>query len=85
MTLQECREAAVKALPVVHLTMAGCHASRITYARIKQVGVDINDKGIESPFVQLLDVSRNSVCYARPEDVILDTESIESERMRNNV
>ena len=85
MTLDECREAAVKALPVVHLTMAGCHVSRITYARIKQVGVDINERGIESPFVQLLDKSRNSVCYARPEDVVLETEYKEAERVRNNV
>ena len=85
MTLDECREAAKKALPVVHIgTMAG-HSLRIPYARIKQIGFDIDEKGGEKPFVQLLDVCKNSVCYALPEDVILDTESIESERPRNNV
>ena len=85
MTLEECREAAVKALPVVHLGVVAGHASSITFARIKQVGVDINDKGIESPFVQLLDKSRNSVCYARPEDVVPESDYLERERMRNNV
>ncbi len=85
MTLEECRKAAVKALPVVHLSMACAYKSRVPYARISQVGFDINEKGIEKPFVQLYDVRANSVTYARPEDVVLEAEYRETERARNNV
>ena len=85
MTLKECRDAAIKGKPVIHLSQACAYKSRVRYTRISQVGVDINEKGKESPFVQLFDVSGNSVSYARPEDVILESEYWEKERARNNV
>ena len=74
MTLNECREAANRGLPVIHRSLIGCYRSSIRYIRISQVGYEYNEKGEEKPFVQLLDKSGHSVTYASPEDVTLETE-----------
>ena len=74
MTLSECREAAIKGLPIVHTAMVCCHRDNITYARISQVGYTYDKAGREVPFVQLMDVHGHSVTYAKPEDVILESE-----------
>lgn len=84
MTLEECREAAKKALPVVHIGIMAGYSSRIPYARIKQVGFDIDEKGGERPFVQLLDMCKNSVCYVRPEEIVTVKE-YEQERRGSDV
>lgn len=74
MTLSECREAAMKGLPVVHTAMISCHVCSISYIRISEVGFRYNDKGEEMGFVQLLDKNKHSVTYADPADVVLEVD-----------
>ena len=74
MTLSECREAAMKGLPIVHTAMICCHRDNITYTRISEVGFRYNDKGEEMGFVQLLDKNKHSVTYADPADVVLEVD-----------
>ena len=74
MTLNECREAAKRGLPVMHKSFIGCYLTEIRYIRIQQVGYEYNEKGEEKPFVQLLDKCGHSVTYADPAEVSLAIE-----------
>lgn len=58
MTLKEADEATQKRVPVIH--------RGIEYMRISQTGYNYDEKGNRSGFVQLLDKSGHSVCYADP-------------------
>lgn len=80
MTLSECREAALKGLPIVHTAMVCCHRDNIVYARVSQVGYTYDRFGHETPFVQLTDVSGHSVTYAKAEDVMLEIDFIKMQR-----
>lgn len=68
MTLHEAEAAAENFLPVSCKILISAEVKRIPYARITKTGYYYSAKGNKVPFVELYDVSRHSVTYAKPED-----------------
>lgn len=61
MTLREAGEAAKKCMPVLY--------DHVMYLRIAAYGMKVSARGIEVPFVTLVDMCRNSTVDVRPEEV----------------
>lgn len=62
MTLKEAAEVARKCMPVMY--------GKDMYLRISTYGVKVSARGIEVPFVTLVDMCRNSTVDVRPEEVV---------------
>lgn len=62
MTLKEASEAARKCMPVLY--------DHVMYLRISAYGTKVSARGIEVPFVTLVDMCRNSTIDVRPEAVV---------------
>lgn len=80
MTLTECRDAAISCLPVVHTGRICGHVDNLHYVRILEVGFRYDANGKEVPFVQLLDRNKNSVTYAVPSDLILESDFLNQQK-----
>lgn len=62
MTLKEAAEVARKCMPVMY--------DGSMYLRIAAYGMKVSARGIEVPFVTLVDMCRNSTVDVRPEEVV---------------